>query len=240
LRLLRQPCGLSRNDRRNSGFTLAEVLLVITIIGVVASLTIPGLILNIQTQQYKAAWKKTFSRFSAATIELMNDNNSTMIGVNGANVRTLRDKYANYLNVLKSCGYNQVLGNCWHTVGTVKYMDGNITTYTDTIEAGFVLADGTLINFGYVSDPNCNSHYGGSGTIKCCNRIFFDINGFKGPNMYGKDIFRIYILKDRIVPEGVDNDMNENKPSTSCPDDGVSFGAFTYPGAGCAAKYLMQ
>ena len=43
------------------GFSLAEVLITLGIIGVVAALTIPGLLTNIQDSHLKKKWKKVFA-----------------------------------------------------------------------------------------------------------------------------------------------------------------------------------
>src|SRR5690349_15587424 len=50
----------------SNGFTLAEVLITLTIIGIIASLTIPALMNNIQDQQFKLAFKKAYVDASQA------------------------------------------------------------------------------------------------------------------------------------------------------------------------------
>ncbi len=51
---------------RKSGFTLAEVLITLGIIGIVAAMTIPTLIANTRSQQYRSKLKKTISTLSQA------------------------------------------------------------------------------------------------------------------------------------------------------------------------------
>lgn len=48
-------------------FTLGEIILTITIIGIVASMTIPSLINNIDNQQYKILWKKIYADINNAS-----------------------------------------------------------------------------------------------------------------------------------------------------------------------------
>ena len=55
------------------GFTLAEVLITLGIIGVVATLTIPPLINNYQKTQYLTLLKKDYSQFQQALLELAVD-----------------------------------------------------------------------------------------------------------------------------------------------------------------------
>lgn len=54
------------NKNLYAGFTLAEVLITLGIIGVVAAMTIPTLIANTRSQQYRAKFKKTISTLSQA------------------------------------------------------------------------------------------------------------------------------------------------------------------------------
>ena len=50
------------------GFTLAEVLITLGIIGVVAAMTIPTLISNTNGAQFKTGFKKALSTLSRQTI----------------------------------------------------------------------------------------------------------------------------------------------------------------------------
>ena len=54
------------NMRVRGGFTLAEVLITLGIIGVVAAMTMPTLMNSTQGAQYKAAYKKALSALSQA------------------------------------------------------------------------------------------------------------------------------------------------------------------------------
>ena len=45
-------------------FTLAEVLIVLGIIGIVAEMTIPSLVKQTQDLEFKSAWKKAYSELN--------------------------------------------------------------------------------------------------------------------------------------------------------------------------------
>ena len=47
--------------RLKKGFTLAEILIVLMVIGVVATMTIPSLMRGVQDAQFKTAYKKAFN-----------------------------------------------------------------------------------------------------------------------------------------------------------------------------------
>ncbi len=51
----------SKEDRKIRGFTLAEALITLVIIGVIAALTIPAILINTEQHEYKSALKKALS-----------------------------------------------------------------------------------------------------------------------------------------------------------------------------------
>ncbi len=99
-------------------FTLAEVLITLGIIGVVAAMTIPTLMKNTQDTELKTAWKKEYSVLSQAFLEIATDNGGDLTGAfdNGdgtfaSNDRdTLRDKFLEKIKIpAKTCNANVVL-----------------------------------------------------------------------------------------------------------------------------------
>lgn len=224
-------------------FTLAEVLLVIGIIGVVAVLTIPTLMKKTNDLEYRTAWKKAYATISQATLRIQNDNNGTLeniytdAGDSGSNSRIVLAKYAEYLAFSNTCGYNNVLGNCW-TADNMTNLKGEDVGQGDQ-EGGAVLKDGTTLNFHGFSAA-CNNNWGNNQTFNWCGVIAVDVNGFKKPNKVGKDIFNLYVVKDGLKPFGASGDQTEDDVVQTCPDDGVTFGTYNYPGYGCAAKYLYS
>jgi len=195
-----------QHDNHCKGFTLAEVLLVITVIGVVASLTIPNLITNIQEKQTTAALKKAYSTLSNATISVAEENGGNLISlpVIGSSSNSLISYYYKYLNVIKQCTYNNTRGNCWHSENASFYLDGTPANNTnwDLVGIGVILGDGTLVSFADMSVNCIMIPYGGSPLNDICTIARVDLNGFKRPNTYGKDMFLFYITKNRVVPNG--------------------------------------
>ena len=51
----------SKTQRKHRGFTLAEALITLVIIGVIAALTIPAILVNTEQHEYKSALKKALS-----------------------------------------------------------------------------------------------------------------------------------------------------------------------------------
>lgn len=57
------------------GFTLAEVLITLAIIGIVAAMTLPTVINNTQDKQFKAMFKKQYSALAQAILMVYTDGN---------------------------------------------------------------------------------------------------------------------------------------------------------------------
>src|SRR5574344_2973085 len=113
-------------------FTLAEVLIVLGIIGIVATLTIVQIINKIQDIEFQVAWKKEYSTFVNATNQIMRENggNLIQIGLSGWD-DTLRDMYDNYVRYIKKCNRNDkysesVKGTCWHNDGKWYQLNGQL------------------------------------------------------------------------------------------------------------------
>lgn len=219
--------------KNTNAFTLAEVLITLGIIGIVAAMTIPALMNNTQDAELKSAFKRTFAEFSQVATSLYNDNGSTFIGLfqTGSSDNVI-NTVTPYFKTSKIC-YTGDLLNCWNKGGTWKYYDGT-TAYaagTDgasfyTTNGGFILNDGTMVYATANSSANCNNAWlnyhltgcGGPGgstgagvasyTSSICTGFLVDVNGKKGPNVVGRDIFSIFFTSagKAIVPPSGDCD----------------------------------
>jgi prepilin-type N-terminal cleavage/methylation domain-containing protein len=212
----------------NTAFTLAEVLITLAVIGVIATITIPALTQNIQDQQYKIAWKKAYGNLEQVSRRVLMNNAGSFKGIcDDGDDQCLKNLFLPYLNYIKSCNSVTVYGNCWHkSLYDFTYMDG--TPATDwNITSSIILNNGVFIMFSN-SSKTCSSP---SWNIYRCGRMTIDINGFKGPNKFGYDIFAINVLEKKLAPYGYQNDAVKNMCKNST-------GA--HSGLECATKYLYQ
>ena len=99
------------------GFTLAEVLITLGIIGVVAAMTMPTLINSTQGAQYKTAFKKSLTVLSQAVVMniALNDYDLSQVvagdnatggsdGTAADGAQSLWDVYHNRLNIVREAG----------------------------------------------------------------------------------------------------------------------------------------
>lgn len=229
-----------RSDvNKKSAFTLAEVLITLGIIGVVAAITIPALLNNTQETELKTAWKKEYSVISQAVMSIISDNGGSLKGVctdSGSCILTL---LSTKLSVLKLCPSGTAKGNCWHNDNVVKALGGItdwLTTY-NIAQTGMILKDGAIITTWWADGANCN-HDAAYKTN--CGALIIDVNGFKPPNVQGKDVFWIYIAENYVFPNGTTGDYNYVQSGSAhgygCKADTFS----TLQGFGCSAQYLYQ
>ncbi len=170
---------------KNKGFTLAEVLITLAIIGVVAALTIPTVVRNYQKQQTVVRLKKTYSAIANTANLAMAEHGPI---VNWVVENNKAEDFANtyvipYLKVSKNCGTKST-GECDFSFKRPN----EATTTLSTNTAKFYLNDGVFVGVNAV-----NTSY--SGVSRKQADIYIDINGQKKPNFMGKDVFHfIYYI----------------------------------------------
>lgn len=194
------------------GFTLAEVLITLGIIGIVAAMTIPTLIQNQQEKATVTALKKAYSTLSNAYKLAVNEDGSPetwdLAGGGSAAQGTINmiNELVPYLNVAKNCvsldpnvyqgcvvdeKYKYLSGNLWYNLNNV-----------DT-EPKVVLSDGSVVVAERVS-PTCAGAWGSTPQLSSvCGLFYVDINGMKPPNQQGVDLYMFVLSKFGIVPLGL-------------------------------------
>ena len=190
----------------NFGFTLAEVLITLAIIGVVAAMTLPTLIQNQQKRSLEVATQKFYSNMSQAVKKYMADegvddlrNTPLISSEDGSDEESAQEAVNNfvkkYFKVVKECDSN---GGCFASTNDYKRQDGNTLLGEESIEEyylgyskcfAFVIADGMCMIVQPVSS---------GGPLW----IHVDINGKKGPNKVGYDYWDMVIFYDGSIDEG--------------------------------------
>lgn len=90
------------NNSRKSGFTLAEVLITLGIIGVVASLVLPTLIEKFKDKVYITQTKKTYSTVQTVFNQWMYDKGCLDYACLFEQSKTQADCLANFYHILRA------------------------------------------------------------------------------------------------------------------------------------------
>ncbi len=177
------------------GFTLAEILITLGVLGIVAAITIPALITNYQNRVYETSKMVFENRLGEALRQMNIAEDLTGLGTTEAFV----DKLQKYMKIIKRCeepNAHACFADKFGTPGDfiqsniVKKADnfvGNSLNW-DTNAVGIVLQNGASALLAY--NPGCQSP-GITATVedlRPCIAITYDTNGKKLPNEYGKDL----------------------------------------------------
>ncbi len=212
------------------GFTLAEVLITLGIIGVVAALTIPSLVNQYKKQVYYTQFRKAATNLENAFKKYEFDN-----GCEGS-ILSCKDHYTAedimpYFKVAQAINADNWESICQKAIEK----DDNYQCFNDTADNAythaFITSDGMLFNLS--TDQGLG------------NASIVDTNGpNKGPNEYGRDIFVFYSpgapscdnVKQIVIWGG-------DEEKLGCPQDVISKCDDLNNSAdmqGCAARLLRE
>ena len=198
------------NNSRKIAFTLAEVLVTLGIIGVVSAMTVPTLMQNYQRQSYVTQLHKVYNELTQAFLQFKNDRNAIWLSEAGhVRHQDMMPFMKQYFKVVQDCGKTST--PCF--ASSYKNLSGStfeLTTKDENATYYGVLASGA--SFGIKSDGiDTGTNY----TDDFLYRIAIDVNGQKGPNIYGRDLFILYIFSDGVVDAyRVNPDCRENNNCT--------------------------
>lgn len=167
------------------GFTLAEVLITLGIIGVVAALTLPSLIQNYKEKATVTAVKESYSIFAQALKMVTIDNPDLSALTDSSlsakeNSQIMFKEISKHIKKVKSCDVDKkCMGNTYY-LNLNNEKVSNWDTYNNLVTG--VLANGT--SFWILSLPASIS-----GEETYAGQIGIDINGNKRPNKFGVDFF---------------------------------------------------
>ncbi len=215
------------------GFTIAEVLITLGIIGVVAGLTIPTIIKKQEEISTVSKLKKIYSTLSQASLQAIQDNgtpdNWDLKGVGDQDGAVNAFKMLiPYLRVAENCGKSN---GCFPQNVYYKFLNGGDqwNLYASTNMARIKLADGTPVGI-RISDETCSNT-----EFNVCASIYIDTNGVSSPNQYGRDTFNFILTKRGIIPSGL-----PTAPSTLSIFDDDCRDKTTANGHGCVAWVIYN
>ena len=185
---------------KRTAFTLAEVLITLGIIGVVAALTLPPLITKYQKKvavnQLKAVYSILYNAFNMAAIEHGSVDDWTILRDDLDKAQSSIEFVNKYLQpYIKNVEvyHSPRLKGCKNV--TYKRMNGSVVQ-CDSV-TGFC---GTCES-GSRGNTMTQLHMANGSIVVVLTRftdraeIYIDTNGYKGPNTYGKDVFWLELRK---------------------------------------------
>ena len=204
---------IMRLSNKSMGFTLAEVLITLGIIGVVAAMTMPTLMNSTQGAQYKAAYKKALSAISqGVTLNVALDGGSfadTTAASAGSysTANSIAKLLSDRMNVVSATGTAPTeyasLGNVAFTCDSTKHPTG-CTAGNVTPDTYIYFNDGSMFAI-EAGSTACTDGSDSGKTAKICHG-FIDVNGKKGPNKVTtdaatpKDIYPVEFYDQTILP----------------------------------------
>ena len=185
------------------GFTLAEVLITLGIIGVVAALTLPSLVQKYREQATVTRVKKFYSVFSQAYAMAVQEN-GTIDNWGLKDSETYKDDNGNSLHSEESLEeYDKFFTIMSKYLTKAEYQKlHNTKGEGNSANTGYVLADGTQIMGLYLKPSNCN----GQNTYNKYCGDFYITTDIKTDN----NVFAFIIQPIRIYPYGTDNATFKN------------------------------
>ncbi len=210
---------------KKGGFTLAEVLITLAIIGVVAAITIPTLVSNYKQRAWDTA-STVFERKLEESLKAMNAQ-QTLAGYR--NTADFVSELSKHFKITRICK-NDDLMSCfedkvWWGAGDADPEEVDMTNIKtasnfgqedwDTDIIGVQFANGTTGLVAY--NPDCTQNpYSNQVTGTSCLAMLYDTDGFKNPNTSGKDLRGINV-----------NSLGNSKCAFEL--GGTCFGAPFYP-----------
>lgn len=178
------------------GFTLAEVLITLGIIGVVAAMTMPTLNAKFQKREFITELKKIYSEIYQALGKLALNNEELTYDKSSA-----EKMIENSFKIIKKCP-NGTFSPC--VAEKYKKLSGNEISLSQVKQNA--------------NDRQCYTIASGAGicvfssftTSAILTQIAIDVNGTKQPNVAGRDLFLLYIYNNNKIDDLVTYKKDEN------------------------------
>ena len=179
-------------------FTLAELLIALTIVGVVAVLTVPSVTKNIYTKSNIVKLEATMKILNDAIKTMMIEERVTNIEDSSLSYSdgNSEEFFTKYLKITKQC--DEDIYECF--APSYKYIGSDDESGIVTVT---VTGDDALL-------PN-----GAAVQFRANYPIFFiDVNGPEPPNVVGRDFFTARVTSDGIVGTASTLSDGEDEPET--------------------------
>lgn len=200
-------------NKYKKAFTLAEVLITLGIIGIVTAITVPTLIKKYQED----TWNTSANIFEKKLDDALQTMNTQSALAGHKTTKEFIKELSKHFKITRICEGDKLL-NCftdviWFGSGTATPEEIDMTKITqarhfgqkdwntDLVGVQFVNGINALIAYNPLSSSDdgglvCSqTPYSNQVPVKNCLAILYDTSGAKNPNMSGKDIRSINVLR---------------------------------------------
>lgn len=192
---------------KNIAFTLAEILITLGIIGVVAALTIPALTTRYREKATVSKVKHTYSILSQGFRSAIDEYGevSTWCDINASSgyedcSAIIPEKLSHFVKMTPATNYIVKYKN--------RFNDHYIYIMGKNI---WILNNGSVIQFKSDNGDKYSSWWGRTSLSSqssaelyqgSCGYFYLDTNGYSGPNVEGMDLFKFHLYYDGVAPAG--------------------------------------
>ena len=129
------------------GFTLAEVLVTLGIIGVVSAMTVPSLMQNYQRQSYVTQLHKVYNELSQAAVQYQTERNAVNLKEAGLSTQAAAESFIeDHFKIVQKCGSDRT--PCFADAGIYKKLSGTPISSWQTPRTHYVISSGASIGIG--------------------------------------------------------------------------------------------
>lgn len=223
---------------KKNAFTLAEVLITMSILGVVAALTMPSLHSDVQKKGFESRLQKAHSTVTNAVSLYMVDegmdklDSGVLAGQDNRNMISFLRKYFRVVQDCKNAPYSANGAKCF--ASRYSSIDSSKTaTLADCTGRAVLLQDGVAMCWTKTDEDlvydlealeqeaqttgelvelyKALNKYQEFGAPSSYYKVIVDINGPKKPNIAGRDLFVMHILTNGQVADLTWNAANSSK-----------------------------
>ena len=225
------------------GYTLAEVLICIAIVGVVAALTLPKLVNKTNKSTLGATLARTVELTQTGMTNIIQEANrnsedgNAVVGLSAIQKKDIGLDGEDY--IMDDDNYGSLLRGFFDSEDFDDYATANIKDYTgadinEAISADLNAFKFKKLNSAVIFQKAQNLDNADRDTIIA--RVIIDANGVGAPNSFGEDVFLFGLTNNgTLIPAGSKqyNDFDDNVAVDACADTAGD-------GLACAARVMAD
>ena len=221
------------------GFTLAEVLITLGILGVVIAMTMPTVVGKYKKQATISQLKKAYTVLSQLVLSAQEDNGAVAFSSDAVDASTVKKFFEQYWLPYFNSPTVSKEGTYPYGVDTPFLgLNGSLSGGVGTVYSGgriyFTTMDGTAY---FINMMRWETQYDEEGNqlpsiakYSSAQSVQVDLNGIKPPNIFGKDVFVFQVFFDKNIVRPYGYDKTQAQINSNCSLNGI--------GNYCAAKII--